>query len=293
MDSAQPAILDENTSLGRYISFSIHSTADLESTLKRLVAELDVDNTVLGIGESLVKAMGRSVPGLSPMPSQCGSGVEIPSIPAALWCSLKGDDRGELFHRSLKLEKLLSAAFEVHDVIDCFQYDHNRDLSGYEDGTENPEGEEAVDAAILKSDVDGLSGSSFVAVQQWLHDFEALDAMTTAQRDDVIGRHISNNEEFDDAPQSAHVKRAAQESFDPEAFMLRRSMPWAEGPDAGLVFVAFGKSFDAFEAVLNRMLGNEDGIRDGLFTFTRPLSGAYYWCPPVKSGRLDLSLLGL
>jgi putative iron-dependent peroxidase len=119
------------------------------------------------------------------------------------------------------------------------------------------------------------------------------NTMTTEEQDNVIGRHISDNEEFDEAPESAHVKRAAQESFEPEAFVLRRSMPWADGMNAGLVFVAFGKSFDAFEAILNRMLGNEDSISDALFTFTRPISGAYYWCPPVKAGKLDLSVLGL
>ena len=70
-------------------------------------------------------------------------------------------------------------------------------------------------------------------------------------------------------------------------------MPWAEGTDAGLNFVSFGKSFDAFEAVLNRMVGNEDGITDALFTFTRPITGAYYWCPPMKDGKLDLSALGI
>jgi putative iron-dependent peroxidase len=117
--------------------------------------------------------------------------------------------------------------------------------------------------------------------------------MTTEERDNIIGRHISDNEEFDEAPESAHVKRSAQESFAPEAFILRRSMPWSEGMAAGLVFVAFGKSFDAFEAILNRMLGKEDSIIDGLFSFTSPISGAYFWCPPVKDGRLDLSVLGL
>ena len=64
---------------------------------------------------------------------------------------------------------------------------------------------------------------------------------------------------------SAHVKRVAQESFESEAFMIRRSMPWVEGMEVGLFFVAFGKSFNAFEVVLNRMLGNEDSISDALF----------------------------
>jgi putative iron-dependent peroxidase len=70
-------------------------------------------------------------------------------------------------------------------------------------------------------------------------------------------------------------------------------MPWADAHQAGLVFVAFGKSFDAFDVLLRRMIGAEDGIVDALFTFTRPVSGNYFWCPPMKNGRLDLHAIGL
>ena len=48
---------------------------------------------------------------------------------------------------------------------------------------------------------------------------------------------------------------------------------WSAG---GLNFVAFGKSFDAFEAQLKRMVGAEDGITDGLFKFTRPVMGQLF-----------------
>jgi putative iron-dependent peroxidase len=65
-------------------------------------------------------------------------------------------------------------------------------------------------------------------------------------------------------------------------------MPFA-GPDGeGLMFVAYGKSLDAYEAQLRRMAGLEDGIPDALFRFSHPVSGGYYWCPPVRDGRLDL-----
>jgi putative iron-dependent peroxidase len=59
------------------------------------------------------------------------------------------------------------------------------------------------------------------------------------------------------------------------------------------MFVAFGRSLDAFEAQLRRMVGADDGIADALFRFTRPVTGAYYWCPPVSDGRLDLRVAGL
>ena len=57
------------------------------------------------------------------------------------------------------------------------------------------------------------------------------------------------------------------------------------------MFVAFGHSLGAFEAQWGRMMGQEDGITDALFGFTRPISGAYYWCPPVRNGQLDISAL--
>lgn len=293
MNTTQAGILAEETKLARYLTFTIDDQENVQTALKTLANTVDTETTVVGLGESLVSLLDKQVSGLHTLPAQTSQGIELPSTPAALWCWLRGNDRGELFHRSREIEALLAPAFILNDAVDSFQYDANRDLSGYEDGTENPTGEEAVEAAIVQGMGKGLNGSSFVAVQQWLHDFENFHAMSTNEQDDAIGRHISDNEEFDEAPESAHVKRAAQESFDPEAFILRRSMPWVEGMDGGLIFVAFGKSFDAFEAILNRMLGKEDGIVDGLFEFTKPISGAYFWCPPVKGGRLDLSMLDI
>ena len=59
------------------------------------------------------------------------------------------------------------------------------------------------------------------------------------------------------------------------------------GNKAGLMFVAFGKTLDAFEVQMRRMVGEEDGIVDGLFQMSKPVSGAYFWCPPVLDGQLD------
>lgn len=117
--------------------------------------------------------------------------------------------------------------------------------------------------------------------------------MSGKAQDNAIGRRRRDNKELEHAPASAHVKRTAQENFTPEAFVVRRSMPWADAAQAGLMFVAFGKSLDAFEAQLRRMVGADHGITDALFKFTRPLTGGYFWCPPVRNGRLDLrAILG-
>jgi len=62
---------------------------------------------------------------------------------------------------------------------------------------------------------------------------------------------------------------------------------------AGLMFVAFGKSHAAYEAQMRRMAGYDDGITDAIFQISKPVTGAYFWCPPMRGGRLDLRRLGL
>lgn len=289
MQSTQPGILQNLPPFSRYLTFSIQSTSELNNCLQEMIKLVDGENLVIGLGQSLVLALGGNIDGLRPFPVITSSGIDIPSTPCALWCWFRGSDRGEIFHQSRLISSILSPTFKLDDCIDSFTFDGNRDLSGYEDGTENPQGEEARKVAIVESRGKGLDGSSFVAVQKWLHDFDTFDAMNTSTQDDTIGRHVSNNEEFDEAPTSAHVKRSAQESFTPEAFMLRRSMPWAENMSGGLNFVAFGQTLNAFEAILNRMSGSEDDIPDALFDFTLPVSGSYFWCPPMQDGELDLS----
>jgi putative iron-dependent peroxidase len=293
MSLLQPGILAPVPRVARYLSFGLAPEAGPGPGLGRLAKAVDPHETVVGVGRSTVFALGRDIAALRDFPAGTARGIEVPATHGALWCWLRGEDRGELVHRTRALAAALGQAFRLESVIDAFRHADSRDLTGYEDGTENPSGSRALAAAAMHDVGTGLSGSSCVAVQQWLHDFERFDAMSRDEQDATIGRRRSDNDEIGDAPPSAHVKRTAQESFDPEAFVLRRSMPWAEGSSAGLVFVAFGRSFDAFEAQLGRMMGLEDGITDALFRFTRPLTGAYFWCPPVAGPRLDLRALGI
>ncbi|MGE0707728.1 MAG: Dyp-type peroxidase [Planctomycetota bacterium] len=290
----QPGILEPIPAAARYLSFRLRADTDPRPALEALARRDLGERTVVGLGLTTVLRLGREVPGLRELPALAGTGVGSPSTPLGLWCWLRGEDPGELLHRGRALAGELAPAFALDEAVSAFRYAGGLDLSGYEDGTENPAGDDALAAACVAGLGAGLDGSSFVAAQRWVHDLDRAAGFERAEMDHTIGRRLSDNEELDDAPPSAHVKRAAQESFEPPAFMLRRSMPWSDGPAAGLVFVAFGRSFEAFVAVLRRMLGLEDGISDGLFRFTHPVTGSAAWCPPVRpDGRLDLSALGI
>ena len=293
MSTVQAGILAVVPRLARYLVFSLTPSSEPRTALLRLGDHADGEYTVIGIGQSTVLALGRTIEGLRVFPCYSGAGIDVPSTPGALWCWLRGEDRGELTHRTRLIARTVSPAFQLEKVIDAFQYGPSLDLTGYEDGTENPTGEQAYAVAILQERGEGLGGSSFVAVQQWVHDLSRFESMSGLEQDHAIGRRKSDNQEINDAPMSAHVKRTAQETFEPPAFVVRRSMPWADETGEGLVLVAFGESFRPFEALLRRMVGADDGIPDALFTFTRPISGNYFWCPPMHKGKLDLRALAL
>jgi len=297
----QPGILDGIPRVARYVLFTMageqQTVQAIKDALQRASPLVNGEDVVIGIGPTLVKALGGEIPGLHEFPDFSGQ-VRVPATPGQLWCWVRGDDLGELLHVTRRLQKSLAPVFNLRHVIDAFRHRHDetsglaRDLTGFEDGTENPKGEDALQAAFVHGQGEGLDGASFVAVQQWVHDFDAFEALSEQEQDHAIGRRLSDNEEIEDAPASAHVKRTAQEDFDPPAFVLRRSMPWLASTQAGLMFVAFGRSLDAFEAQMRRMVGLDDGIVDGVFRLSKPVSGAYYWCPPMRSGQLDLRRLG-
>ena len=291
----QTGILEPVPAAARYLSFDrvapAGESADaLRAALVRLGALVDGRQLVVGLGQGLAARLGRVIDGLHEIP-QDPAALEKPArTPALLWCWLRGDDRGDLVHLTRHIEQALTPALHMPTIVDAFRHREGRDLTGYVDGTENPQGDEALQAAFVPADAPvGLAGSSFVAVQQWVHNFNRFEALGPAAQDLAIGRRRADDVELDDAPSSAHVKRTAQESFEPEAFVLRRSMPWAQDGRAGLMFVAFGASLAAFEAQWRRMTGAEDGVLDALFGFTRPITGSTFWCPPMADGRPDWS----
>ncbi len=288
---SQPGVLAPLPLFARYLTLQLQH-GDASAALRRFEGVVPAEDAVLGFGAAFLAAAGANIPDMRPFPLLPGALVDLPHTPASVWIWIRGDEPGDLVHATRRWQQIAGDGFATTSVVDGFQWRDSRDLSGYVDGTENPTGEAAARCAIADGPA-GLGGSSFVAVQRWRHDFAALERMSQQERDESVGRRLADNAELFDAPASAHVKRTAQEGFEPEAFILRRSMPWSDPTGAGLQFVAFGRSLDAFDAQLRRMSGAEDGVVDALFRFTRPESGATFWVPPVTaSGALDLSAAG-
>lgn len=200
----QPGILPEIPNHGRFIELKAILNADVSSILKRLEPS---ESLVIGLGAGLVQRFAK-VEGLHGFQSVSGIGVEIPSTQADLWIWLRGEDRGEIAKRARAILDYLTEGFEVVRTIDGFKYGINLevglDLSGYEDGTENPKGEAAIEAAFA------ADGSSFVSVQKWEHDLVHLNSLKREEQDGIIGRRLADNEEIETAPIISTTRRLSE-----------------------------------------------------------------------------------
>ena len=289
--TSQPFILAKPLECGLSLTLALASGADAAKALKTLAKGFDTRQGTLAIGEPLVRALRKKVPGLSTFPAMSAPGCGVPSTQQAAWLMMQGQTQGEIFANLQKLKAFLQPGFVIVDSLPTF-HNASHDLTGYEDGTENPKGNKAVKAAIVSAGA-GLSGSSFVSVQRWVHDLDHFNSLSQTRRDNAIGRRRDTNAEIETAPKSAHVKRTTQEDFEPHGFMVRRSMSFATDQAKGLEFISYVAHLDTFGRQMRRMAGLDDGIADALFTFSRPVTGGYYWCPPAKGHAVDFTLLGL
>ena len=280
---AQSALAAEGVSAAMSIEWDLRGPPQ---ALWALLPGLAAPDVVLGLGEPLLQAVAAQVPGYAAYERLSHGRHTLPATPHALWTLVPGASASAVFETSERLKRQLAPHLRVAEATPLFNYRQGRDLTGYVDGSANPQGDEAWAAALVPEGP--LQGASFALVQRWLHFRERFAALPQAERDDTIGRRLADNEEMEDAPASAHIKRTEQEDFEPPAFMLRRSMPWGDVRRHGLQFMAYMSSLDKAQRMLRRMMGLEDGVADALLGHSQAETGAYYFVPPVREGRLVL-----
>lgn len=169
----------------------------------------------------------------------------------------------------------------------AFVYRDSRDLTGFIDGTANPEPLEAPDVALIPPGLPGEYGSHVLAMR-WVHDLDAFHALSAPEQEQVIGRTKRDSIEFaaDQMPANAHIARTQVTVDDEELQIFRRSVPYGRIGELGLYFVAFSAERSRYDRMLARMFGtDEDGLQDRLTDFSRPVSGAYYFAPSLTTLR--------
>lgn len=158
-------------------------------------------------------------------------------------------------------------------------YHHDRDLTGFIDGSENPTIVEATSVAIVPDGAPS-EGASILLLQQWEHDAIGWEQLPVSVQEDIIGRRKSDSLELDPRPPTSHVARTDQDTF---GKIFRRNIPYGTLSRHGTVFVGFSADQGILTRMLESMIGRDDQPIDRLTTVTRAISGAYYVIPSADS----------
>jgi putative iron-dependent peroxidase len=192
---------------------------------------------------------------------------------AVLW--LAGSAYDVVFDEARQAIQALAAVTRIADEASSWSYRRYRDLTGFVDGTKNPDLLEAPGVAIIPEGTAG-AGGTILLLQQWVHDVTAWESLSQAGQERAIGRTKSDSVELDPQPKDSHVARTDQEVF---GNVFRRNMPYGTVTEHGTMFVGFSAQQRFLQAMLESMAGIPDGVRDALTRYTHPLTGAYYFIP--------------
>jgi putative iron-dependent peroxidase len=210
-------------------------------------------------------------------------GFQMPATQADAWVWVAGGDRTAVFDNSRAVIAGLSGTATVARELTGWLYRHDRDLTGFIDGTKNPSLLEAPTAAIVP---DGPgAGSSVVLFQVWRHDTAAWESLGVHGQERAMGRTKEDSTEFspEEMPASAHVARTTVEVDGVEQQIFRRNVAYGGVTDHGTAFVGFGRDQWRLAEMLRRMAGATDRVRDGLTHWLTPLTGAYYTVPAIEA----------
>lgn len=247
-------------------------------------------SVVTGIGSEMWDRLfdGPRPADLHPFVPLDGGRHSAPSTPGDLLFHLRASSTDLCFELAAKINDRLRGAATVVDETHGFRYFERRDLLGFVDGTENPEDEEAVDAALVGDEDPEFTGGSYVIVQKYLHDLSTWNNISVEEQERVIGRTKLDDIELDDAtkPANSHVALTSIEDEDgEERQILRANMPFGSfGADEfGTYFIGYAATPDVTEQMLRNMfLGNPPGNYDRILDFSTAVTGSLFFCPTAE-----------
>ena len=290
----QPGIFSVGTRSHHHLQLDVDPSADPRALLDALrgireqATTVAGVNLVIGFGAELCSRVApRWLPaGLGPFETIRGvDGVAIPGAQHDLWIWLHSYGPDVVFDLARHADTALRGLATVVSEWPSFTYQASRDLTGFEDGTENPPVDEAIHLVAAPEGQPG-AGSSVVLLQRWVHDLEAFEALDDEAKDQVIGRRLADGDELDESVRSprAHISRVVIDDDEGEELeVFRRSTAFGGVLEHGLVFLAFSPDVDRLDAMLHRMVGDGDGRRDHLTDISCCMASGWYVAPPVEA----------
>ena len=282
MSTPQSGIFALGTASHAYLEFEAHGPS---SRLASNIAALREPRTTMG-GVNLVAGFRPELwRELAPNDAPDGldgfnddlrgpGGYSMPATQrdAVLW--LSGSAYDVVFDTARAAIAALAPAGTIVEETSSWPYQHDRDLTGFIDGSENPTLIDAPEFAVIGEGPG--AGGTILLLQKWSHDAAVWESLPVKDQEQVIGRRKDDSVELEDKPDDSHVARTDQDSF---GKIFRRNMPYGNATDHGTMFVGFSSDQRRLSEMLENMAGLKDGIRDALTKYTQPVTGAYYFVP--------------
>lgn len=288
MKTSQSGIFSLGTSSHVYLEWDV-TGGQRDRDLVAAIASLREPRTTIG-GVNLVSGFrpelwNKVVPGGMPSGLQGFNkdlagmdGFMMPATQhdAVIW--LSGSAYDVLFDTAHQIISDLDGLATVADETVSWPYRHDRDLTGFVDGTENPSLIDAPEVALIPEGRPG-EGGTVLLLQKWIHDTAQWESLSVHAQEQAMGRTKQDSIELDDKPADSHVARTDQDQF---GHIFRRNMPFGTTTRHGTMFVGFSAEQRHLSGMLESMAGVTDGVRDALTRYTHPLTGAYYFVPSTE-----------
>jgi putative iron-dependent peroxidase len=224
---------------------------------------------------------------LHPFVALDGPRHTAPSTPGDLLFHVRAETLDVCFELANRILQSIAGAVTVVDEVHGFRFFDNRDLLGFVDGTENPNGTPAVAATEIGDEDPEFAGSSYVHVQKYLHDMAAWDSLSVTEQERVIGRTKLEDIEFDDDEKPANAHIALNVITDDDGTQLqivRHNMPFGElgKSEFGTYFIGYSRTPQVTEQMLHNMfLGDPPGNTDRILDFSTAVTGGLFFSPTV------------
>ena len=279
---------------------AVHNALPDISKLVRAVGFRDSDkrlSVVTSIGSDAWDRLfsGPKPAELTPFIELDGGRHKAPATPGDLLLHIKAMSMDMCFELAGRIVKALGAVTVV-DETHGFRFFENRDLLGFVDGTENPDGPLAVSATEIGDEDPDFAGGCYVHVQKYRHDMTSWESLSVTEQELVIGRTKLEDIEMDDdvKPANAHIALNVIEDEDGnELKIVRHNMPFGEiGKDEyGTYFIGYAGRLWVIERMLGRMfIGVPPGAYDRILDFSTATTGTTFFVP--TAGMLERLALG-
>jgi putative iron-dependent peroxidase len=242
---------------------------------------------VVGIGSELWdRAFGEPRPTqLHPFREVAGPRHTAIATPGDLLFHIRARRLDLCFELAQRLMDRLRTFTRVVDEVHGFRSFDERDLLGFVDGTENPEGAAAADAVLIGDEDTPFAGGTYVVVQKYLHDLAGWDALPVEEQERAIGREkLSDIELPDDVkPGNSHVALTTIVDEEGEEHQIVRfNMPFGAvgAAEFGTYFIGYAKSPAVIEEMLQNMFaGKPPGNHDRILDFSTAVTGNLFFVP--------------